>query len=661
MKVKLQSFNAFISLILVWSLFLHTVPVQAQDVVTSEDISGGSSVFVFRKSRAATQAKFASRATVKRNTAQKTQSRKSIKEQVAKVTPQREKVKKVDPKLIASNNTGTTGTGKTGKGKTGTGKTGNTNGNNGGDDTAVKVSPEELSNVMASSAEVFMERGQHELAIPYFRDALKNFPNNTPAKLGLSEALTRRAETAFDKDDFDTAIKSYEEAIKYDDKNSAAYAGLASVYENKDQTDLALTNYEKALAANSSLTELYAPLGAIYYQKGEIAKADDLLTKAVTLKAEDDQTQYFLGLIRYKQNRNDEALGMLSKSVKINPTAEGNYYLGEIYDRLDKENEAIAAYNQAISLNKNYAEAWGDLGAVYYNRKRYPEAITAYENAIRSKNDRFEYYENLGDVYRQLKQYGKAEGPYGLAITLAERDPKAKDDKTAMADLYSKYGFVLGYASKWGSAIDALNKAVAISPDTVDYTNLGWAYYNSARLDLVEKEKAAKSGMTAESQKYATIAQTKLENGRNALLKATAIDKNFFPSYMNLGMTQTDLGDYQGAIESLKRCIQLRDKWALAYNELGYAYQVSGNLGEAVNNFKKAVDIDKNYVTALYNWSLTEMLRGNDKEARKIQDRLRKLDPNRANLLELEFMKPQNMIKQKIDSKNPLNKVRIPY
>ncbi|HRH43081.1 MAG TPA: tetratricopeptide repeat protein [Pyrinomonadaceae bacterium] len=415
------------------------------------------------------------------------------------------------------------------------------------------------------------------------------------------------------------------------------------------------------MSINPNLTELYAPVGVTYFQKGEIAKADELLTKAVAAKAEDDQTQFLLGVIRYKQNRNDEAIAALKKSISISNTAEANYYLGELYDRKDNENEAIAAYNAAVKLNNNYAEAWGDLGALLYNRKRYQEAINAYNNAIRSQNDNYEYYENLGDVYRQLKQYDKAEGPYGLAVTWAERNTKNPVDKVALADLYSKYGFVLGYQAKWGSTVDALNKAVALSPDTVDYTNLGWAYYNSAQIDIRDKAKADKLGDAASSQRLGANSKTKLENGRNALQKATALDPNFFPSFMNLGMTQTELGDYQAAIEALKRCIQLKDKWALAYNELGYAYQVSGNLNEAVNQFRKATDLDKNYATGLYNLAYTLMQKGDEKEARKIQDRLRKIDPNRANMLEIQWMNPANQIKQKIDSKNPLNKIRIPY
>ncbi|MBX7174202.1 MAG: tetratricopeptide repeat protein [Pyrinomonadaceae bacterium] len=661
MKIKLQSLNAVLSIILVWSILLTSVPVQAQDIVTSEDISGGSSVFVFRKSRATGQSKFASRAVVKRNPSQKTESRNSIREQVAKATPQREKVKKVDPNTVAVNNTNKNTNSKNTNKNTNT-NTKNTNSNS----NVPMISKEQASDSLAGAAEVFMERGQIDQAISYFSESIKLNPQNNPAKLGLSEAYTRKADSVYEKEGALQAERFYNLAISNDSNNAAAYSGLGNIYEETGKDDLALTNYEKALSINQNLTELYAPVGISYYQKGEIAKADEFLTKAVAADPQNEETQFYLGVIRYKQNRDQEAMVALNKSIALNKvpenTAEAHYYLGEIYDRQDKDKDAINEYNQAVKYNPNYRDAWFDLGVSYYNRKRYNDAINAYNQAIRLQNDNYEYYENLGDTYRQLKQYDKAEGPYGLAVTFAERDVNKQADKAGLADLYSKYGFVLGYEAKWGSAIDALNKAVALSPDTVDFTNLGWAYYNSAQIDIRDKAKADKLGNASESQRLSANSRQKLENGRDALKKATAMDQNFFPSFMNLGMTQTELGDYQSAIEALKRCVQLKDKWALAYNELGYAYQVSGKLDDAIQNFRKATDIDKNYSTGLFNLAYTLMQKGDEKEARKVQDRLRKIDPNMANRLEAEWLSGgRNIIKQKVDSKNPLNKIRIPY
>jgi tetratricopeptide (TPR) repeat protein len=138
----------------------------------------------------------------------------------------------------------------------------------------------------------------------------------------------------------------------------------------------------------------------------------------------------------------------------------------------------------------------------------------------------------------------------------------------------------------------------------------------------------------------------------------------------------TDLGDFQGSVDVLRKCVQLRPNWFLALNELGAAYKGAGNLFEAAKNFNKAVDeaekllkgantdkdkfiYTRSLSTGLFNLAVTENERGNSKEARKVQDRLKKIDPNRAEILNLVFN--SSTINNKIQEKNPLNKVPRPF
>lgn len=662
---KMQCLKVTFSFVLVCSLFLNSVPVQAQDIVSSDDISsGGSSVFVFRKSRKAPQTKNATRTTTtKRNKSEKAESRKKVKQEVAKVTPKRKKVE-VEAKPTPTPK---------------------------GQKPDVMASRIKASNEIGRAAELHLDKGDLPKAVSFFRQSIQLNPKNELAKLGLSEALTLQADDMFEKEsEAEAAIPLYQEAITLDGNNAAAYAGLGGIYEELDDTENTFINYNKALSLNPNLTELYAPLGIANYQKGEIAKADELLTKAVAIRANDYQTQYLLGLIRYKQqNRDDEAVAALKRSLELKVTAEAYYYLGEVYDRQDKEKEAIAEYNKAIKENPNYVEAWFDLGAAYYNRSRFEDSINAYNQVIKLKNSNYEAHENLADVYRQLaansndpivkkQNYQKAEGLYKIATDLIKNNPKIKVEKLALAELYSKYGFILGRMEKWDSAAAALNQAVALNPDSVDYTNLGWAYYNGAQKDLFAKKEAEKVSDTTLAQQKETDAKLKLEQSRNTLQKADALNPNFVGTLLNLGVTLSDLGDYQGSVDALRKCVAQRPDWFPALNELGIAYRGAGNLVEAANTFRKAsdeveklfkgakTDFDKQLYgnslsSGLYNLATTESLRGNDKGARDAQARLKKINPNMAEALNLVFANPKNQLKQKIEQKNPLNRIPRPY
>lgn len=673
--MKIQWLKAFFSVLILWSLLMNSIPVSAQgEIVTSEDISGGSSVFVFRRSSKAPQAKFAPKSKPTRSKTQKTKDGNALKGQLAKVTKPRPKpTPKTTPKPTPQQG---------GKKPT---------------PTPIKnAGQEEASNGIALGADVYLERGDIEKAISGYEQALKLYPKNEYAKTGLSEALTKKASN-LPESDADLAVPIYQKAIANDPNNASAYAGLGVAFETLNDEKAAFENYEKAIGLNPALSELYTPLGINYYQKGELAKSEEFLNKAVSAGIDGDQTQFLLGLLKYKNKDYDGAIAALKKASTLNPQlAEAHYYMGEIYDLKKMEKESFEQYLKATQVNPKYAEAWFDLGVAYFNNEKYDDAINAYKKAIEFDNTNFEAHENLADIYRlqasnvvvKSKQdettkkdlFGMAEGSYRTATDLVEGNPKnakAKENKTAMAELYSKYGFVLGRLSKWNSSVTALNKAVSYNPDAFDYSNIGWAYYNSSKVDLQK----ANSKETSEAEKTQLKAQSKqkLEQGKVALQQAVARDPQSKAAYMNLGVTQNDLGDFAGAIESMKKCLDLQQDWVLALNELGIAFKGLGDLGEAVNNFRKASDLAEKNLSklkneldrfrviqqlsdGLFNLAISEKERGNDKEAKKAQDRLRKYNPNMANMLEAIFLSNiKNKVENKIQEKNPLNRIRIPY
>jgi tetratricopeptide (TPR) repeat protein len=293
---------------------------------------------------------------------------------------------------------------------------------------------------------------------------------------------------------------------------------------------------------------------------------------------------------------------------------EAHYYLGEVLVKLDRETEAIYEYKEAIRLKPTYVDAWFGLGAAEYKRENYVESIAAYTETNRLKNDIGAAHANLADAYRQLKEYGKANGEYTLAAVFI------KDD----AELYSNWGFCLGKVQKWNNAILRLNEGLALSADHIDYTNLGWAYYNASQIDLKSKLPQAKADGKA-----------KLQQAEAALQKAISIKNDFAPAYINLGITQNDLGEYQAAVDSLKRANELRKNSVFTVNELGIAYRKLNDYDNAIKQFERAVVLNDKYAIGYYNLGEAQFRRRNVKEAKKAHEKLKKLDTNLAKALEI--------------------------
>ena len=599
-------------------MFVSPLATMAQsDLIPVSDITGGAGVFVLR---AGGPKRFVSREKSRPSRTQRREVAKRVSKQyvmLAKKDPRRVRTTVVtpdDPRLKQPN----------------------------------RMSKEEATKVFAGVGEYFLDRDDYNQATLYFREALTMDSSNTVAATGLSEALALKGNELLVQDMFPAAKNMFDEALKHNPKNAPAYFGLAEVLtEMSQQSDSAddaekarqqeadaAVNYEKALENDKELSEIYTPLGTLYYRAGEVAKSDNYLTKAVAASPNDPQANYFLGLVRFTQNNNEEALKYFRKASTLDATnAEVFYHLGETLSRMGKHAEAAVEYNKAVQLRDNYFEAWLNLGAAEYQLgtpANYEKAVAAYERATKLKNDNYEAFNNLGDAYRQTGNFNKAESNYNLAALFIQRQPNfSKDDAAGM---YSKAAYSIAKQCeinikqakpcRWGEAVRALEAAEKLSSSGVDAGNLGWAYYNAARVDLDAKRLDA--------------AKPNLEKAKLSLQRAAAANSNFVSGPMlNLGMALTDLGEYPAAIDVLKKVIEKEPKWVFAINELGMAYYKQGNYKEATAQFKRAIDKDGKFAQGYFNLAMANYKNGNIGDARKNWDALKKLGRSDANAMSL--------------------------
>jgi tetratricopeptide (TPR) repeat protein len=468
------------------------------------------------------------------------------------------------------------------------------------------------SNALAAQADKYLDNKETDNAIAAYRNALKQYPKNANASLGLSEALTAKGiEVAGQNNDMAAAVY-LEEAVKLDASNEVAFAKLGEIYDAAEQTPKAITNYELAVKANSKgFPAVYVPLGLAYMKEGEIAKAESYAAKAAAESPSSADLEYLRGLVYFRQNKNPEALTAFNKAIELDPDfITAYYYRGQVLERLDKADDSIASLKRSLESDPTFAPAWFDLGVIYYNRADYQNAVEAYQQAIKYDDSNATAHAYLASAYRQLEQYPQANGEYKRAEELGMKNNP---------DLYSEWGYCLGKTNEWDKSTARLEEAHTLSPTAIDNTNLGWGYYNAAHEDKANKNDAE--------------ATAKLEKSKTALETATKQDPKLDAAYMNLGSTNNALGNYDAAVAALNVALSLHNDWVIALNQLGLGYRGMNNLDMALTQFNRAVNLDGNYVNGLFNLGSTQYATGDKKGAKKTQDRLRRLNPALADQL----------------------------
>jgi tetratricopeptide (TPR) repeat protein len=185
-------------------------------------------------------------------------------------------------------------------------------------------------------------------------------------------------------------------------------------------------------------------------------------------------------------------------------------------------------------------------------------------------------------------------------------------------------GAVLGTTGRKHEAVDAYQKAVALSPqDAGAHNNLGNTLKALGRLDEAE---ASYNQAIALKTDYA-VAHNNLGNTLKALGRldeaeasynqAIALKPDFAEAHNNLGNTLKALGRLDEAEASYNQAIALKPDFAVAHNNLGSTLKALGRLDEAEASYNQAIALKPDYAVAHSNLGnlLRELGRADEAEA----------------------------------------------
>lgn len=89
----------------------------------------------------------------------------------------------------------------------------------------------------------------------------------------------------------------------------------------------------------------------------------------------------------------------LLKVQHANASPAAYYQLGRYYQGQNRSDLAIPAFQQALVLDKNYAEAHNALGSLYAGQRQFDLAIMEFQLALAAAPETAHFYNNLGYAY----------------------------------------------------------------------------------------------------------------------------------------------------------------------------------------------------------------------------------------------------------------------
>lgn len=135
--------------------------------------------------------------------------------------------------------------------------------------------------------------------------------------------------------------------------------------------------------------------------------------------------------------------------------------------------QAIAAYEKAIKAKSNCVEAWTKLGRTCMEIEDWDRAIAAFNKVIKLEPENFDGYFYKAAVQEEAGQIDEAEATHRHVVQVLDDHPGC----------YFNFGTFLNRQKRYEEALEFLNQAVDMAPNTMNLTARSFALESLERYE----------------------------------------------------------------------------------------------------------------------------------------------------------------------------------
>jgi tetratricopeptide (TPR) repeat protein len=288
------------------------------------------------------------------------------------------------------------------------------------------------------------------------------------------------------------SIQSLESLLHGPEKTPA----VGNITNNSPKEESKLRDSENV---NESRANAFLNLGILFWRKGNLKRALKYVKAAEELSAEfanqslQAQCQNALALVQTELGNIDEAVAAYERAISLLPESEYLWNnLGQLLAKNERNGESINAFNKALACSPRDFLSWNGVGHIYNKLGVYQNAISAFDKAIEIAPYYESSWEGIGKAYLESAELEKAEvslrkavelNPHltdawknlGKCFTQHKREidaiavyRKATEFNPQIADLWYELGKLLLQQQNYAESIPAFHKAISINPHNRD-------------------------------------------------------------------------------------------------------------------------------------------------------------------------------------------------
>ncbi|MGE4232802.1 MAG: tetratricopeptide repeat protein [Bacteriovoracia bacterium] len=272
--------------------------------------------------------------------------------------------------------------------------------------------PENL-NVKVKIGLIYVERQWFDKAEKQFKDILQKTPDSDRVRYYLASVLEEQKK-------FDEAINEFR-AVPQDSTlwiDSALHVALIYKLQGSDSKSMEWT--DRLIEQNPKVAQFYLFKASLLEDQKLLAEAAATLETVRTTFGSDEKILYYLGSLYDRIGKTEDALSCMQAILDVNPeNAHALNYVGYTYlSRKEHLADAGRLIKKAVKLLPNDPYIRDSYGYYLLVMGKTKAAIIAFEQAYKLKADELIIVQHLGDAYLKLNLKQKALQKYIEAVSL---------------------------------------------------------------------------------------------------------------------------------------------------------------------------------------------------------------------------------------------------
>ncbi len=424
--------------------------------------------------------------------------------------------------------------------------------------------------------------------IEYYQVKLEETPNE-PELLGLLAAAY------IEDQQQEEGIKTYRKGVELAPTDTNLRLNLISALRNAEKYAGAAEEYEAISQQDPDNFGVYRELGELYLHLDDEEKARTTYQRMIDRAPNNAGTHLILAEIYTGHEWMEDAAAQYEKALSITPNnLDYIEYFGEFYFRQGNREKAIETWNRMVAGAKNVAENYDRLARLLDTKAYKTEALAASRKAVELKPEEYRYHEALAKRLMANSKFDDALVEFTEAAKLAPNEFFAEKMNDQRIELFRRQGTLVEKIEEAEAELKASN----LPSETVFdhqkrlakmYLKLGNITY---ALEVLLKAKELKPDDVIINRWLAKIyeQQGRRDDANTIFTRLIDVDNaNAREYYANIARSYLNVMDFEEATEFAKKVVAHSPRNPDGHQLIAEIAKVSGNFDEAIDSLKKAI------------------------------------------------------------------------